>query len=150
MALLPRKRTRNGDRGTLSLFPTDLLETFWRDTDLLAPFGRSDLSPRVDVVENENAILVTAELPGVKADEVELTVEGDTLTLRGEKKEEHEEKEKNHHRVERRYGSFSRSIHLPSSVDPEKVVARSKDGVLTIEIPKREDAKPRNIRIDVE
>ena len=149
MALLPRKRTGNGERGTLSLFPTDLLETFWRDSDRLAPFGRSDLSPRVDVVENADTIVVSAELPGVKAEDVELTVEGDTLTLRGEKKEEREEKEKDYHRVERRYGSFSRSIHLPSSVDSDKVVARSKDGVLVIDIPKREDAKPRKIRIDV-
>jgi len=149
MALLPRKRTGNGDRGPFSLFPTDLLETFWRDADLPAPFGRGDLSPRGDVVENADAIVVTAELPGVKAEEVELTVEGDTLTLHGEKKEEHEQKEKDYHRVERRYGSFSRSIHLPSSVDPDNIAARSKDGVLTIEIPKREDAKPRKIRIDV-
>lgn len=149
MVSLPKRRTRNGERGTLSLLPTDLLETFWRDSDRLASFGRSDLSPRVDVVESADAITVTAELPGVKAEDVELTVEGDTLTLRGQKKEEHEDKEKDYHRVERRYGSFSRSIHLPSSVDPDKVVARSKEGVLVIDIPKREDAKPRKIQIDV-
>ena len=147
MALLPSKRP--GEKRVPSpWFPGDLLDEFWRDLDFFPARG-GDLTPRVDVVETADAIRVTAELPGVKADEVEITVEGDTLTLRGEKREEHEEKKKDYHRVERRYGAFSRSIHLPSSVDPDKVTARSKDGVLSIDIPKRGDAKPRKIKIDV-
>ena len=146
MALFPKKRT---EETSLAPGPTgDLFETFWRDFGL-SSLLRDELTPRVDVVESEDAVTVTAELPGVKPEEVELTVEGDMLTLRGEKREEKEQKEKNYHRVERRYGSFTRSIHLPSSVDAEKVSAHAKDGVLTIEIPKREDAKPRKIQIDV-
>ena len=149
MALLPTRKRR--DEENEGLFPEltgSFFRDFWRGFDLL-PWQEGYLTPSIDVAETDNSIVVTAELPGVKPDEVEVTVEGDMLSIKGEKHEDKEEKRKGLHRVERRYGSFARTIHLPSSVNPEKVKAHSKDGVLTIEIPKREDSKPKKIQIDV-
>jgi len=149
MALLPTRKNRDEERE--GLFPElgdSLFRDFWRGLDLL-PWQEGHLTPSIDVAETDNAIVVTAELPGVKPDQVEVTVEGDMLSIKGQKKEEKEEKRKGLYRVERRYGSFARTIHLPSSVDPEKVKAHSRDGILTIEIPKREDSKPKKIQINV-
>jgi HSP20 family protein len=90
--------------------------------------------PAVDIYETKDAICVRAELPGV-------------LILRGERKFEKEVKEENYHRIERSYGTFHRSFTLPSSVDGEKVTARMKDGVLQVDLPKKEQAKPKQIKI---
>jgi HSP20 family protein len=107
-------------------------------------------APSVDVAETDEEITVTAELPGVKQDEVDITITDDVLTLKGEKKEEKEVKEKNYHRIERSYGSFQRSIALPTGVQADKAKAAYTDGVLTITVPKAEEAKPKQIKIDVE
>ena len=149
MTLLPKRKNRDEERE--DLFPElsgPFFRDFWRGLDLL-PWQEGHLTPSIDVAETDNGIVVTAELPGVRPDEVEVTVEGDMLSIHGEKREEKEEKRKGVHRVERRYGSFARTIHLPSSVDPEQVKAHSKHGVLTIEIPKREDSKPKKIQVNV-
>ncbi|MFH0964862.1 MAG: Hsp20/alpha crystallin family protein [Planctomycetota bacterium] len=149
MALLPKRRTSDEERGWL--FPelwSSPFGDFWRALDL-SGWREGQLTPTINVAETDDAVTVTAELPGVTPAEIEVTVEGDVLTIHGEKNEEKEEKGKSYHRIERRYGSFSRSIHLPSSVQSDKVKASSKDGVLTVEIPKREDAKPKKIKIDV-
>ena len=103
--------------------------------------------PRVDLAETENEVCVKAELPGVDPKEVEVKVEGNLLTLQGEKKQEKEEKRKDYQYVERQYGSFQRTIQLPSSIDPEKVDASFKDGGLTVTIAKRADAKPKKITV---
>jgi len=107
-------------------------------------------NPCINVAETVDQITVTAELPGVKQEEVDITIANDVLTLKGEKKEEAEVKEKNYHRIERSYGSFQRSISLPPGVQADKAKAACKDGVLTITIPKTEEAKPKQIKIDVE
>lgn len=107
-------------------------------------------APSVDVAETEEDVVVTAELPGVKQSDVEITVLNDVLTLKGEKKEEKEIKKENYHRIERSYGSFQRSISLPTGVQADKAKATYKDGVLTITIPKAEEAKPKSIKINVE
>jgi HSP20 family protein len=107
-------------------------------------------APSVDVAETDTEITVTAELPGVKQEEVDVTITDDILTLKGEKKEEKEVKEKNYHRIERTYGSFQRSINLPTGVQADKAKAAYKDGILTITVPKVEEAKPKQIKIDVE
>jgi HSP20 family protein len=117
-------------------------------------FGESDLStrtwaPPVDIYENENDIVLKAELPGVDPKDVEVRVEDNTLYLKGERKFEKEVKEENYHRVERSYGSFARSFSLPNSINAEKVKAEYKDGLLTLTLPKREEAKPKTIKIDV-
>lgn len=107
-------------------------------------------APTVDVAETDENIVVTAELPGVKQNDVEISVVNDVLTLKGEKKEEKEIKKENYHRIERSYGSFQRSITLPTGVQADKAKATYKDGVLTITIPKVEEAKPKSIKINVE
>ncbi len=107
-------------------------------------------APTVDVAETDENIVVTAELPGVKQNDVEITVVNDVLTLKGEKKEEKEIKKENYHRIERSYGSFQRSITLPTGVQADKAKASYKDGVLTVTIPKVEEAKPKSIKINVE
>jgi len=103
--------------------------------------------PAVDVAENDKELLVSADLPGIDPKQVEITVQENILTLSGERKAESESKDESYHRVERAYGSFTRSFVLPSTVDETKVSAEYKDGVLRIHLPKREEAKPR--RIDV-
>ncbi len=107
-------------------------------------------APSVDVAETDNEVVVTAELPGVEQDNVDITITDDVLTLKGEKKEEKEVKEKNYHRIERSYGSFQRSISLPAGVQADKAKATYKDGVLHITVPKAEEAKPKQIKINVE
>ncbi len=107
-------------------------------------------APSVDIAETDNDVVVTAELPGVKQDDVDITITDDVLILKGEKKEEKEVKEKNYHRIERSYGSFQRSVSLPAGVQADKAKATYKDGVLHITVPKAEEAKPKQIKIDVE
>jgi len=109
-----------------------------------------DWAPSVDIAETENDVLVTAELPGIKQEEVDITITDDVLTLKGEKKEEKEIKKENYHRIERSYGSFQRSINLPTGVQGDKAKASYKDGILRISIPKAEEAKPKQIKINVE
>jgi len=106
-------------------------------------------APPVDIYETADAIVLKAELPGIDPKDVEVRVEDNTLYLKGERKYEKEVKEQNYHRVERSYGSFARSFSLPNSIDAEKVKAEYKDGLLTLTMPKREEAKPKTIKIDV-
>ena len=103
--------------------------------------------PAVDVYETDQNVVLKAEMPGVDPKNVEIRVEDGTLYLKGERKFEKEVKEENYHRVERSYGSFTRSFALPSSVDAEKATAEYKDGVLTLTLPKKEEAKPKTIKI---
>ena len=105
------------------------------------------LTPAFDISETANEIHVKAELPGVDAKEIDITVTGDLLTIKGEKKEEKEEKGQNFHRRERRYGSFSRSFRLPVEVKADSIDAGYKDGVLTVTMPKAEAEKARRIEV---
>jgi HSP20 family protein len=104
----------------------------------------------VDIFENEKKELVLkAELPDVRKEDVSVTVENNTLTLSGERKFDTEVKREHYHRIERSYGNFSRSFSLPATVDTGKIAAEFKSGVLTIRLPFRDEAKPRSISIDV-
>lgn len=107
-------------------------------------------SPAVDVYETSQNFVVKADLPGIDKDKIDVTVQGDTLILRGEKTEEKEQKEKEYIRTERVYGSFSRAILLPSGVDANNIKAGYKNGVLELTIPKKEEVKPKQIKIDVD
>lgn len=112
--------------------------------------NRGDWRPVVDIYENDkHEIVLRAELPGLKREEIDIRVENNTLTLRGERKRDTEVKQESYHRVERSYGAFSRSFSLPSTVSTEKVSATFVDGVLTITLPLREEAKPRQIQVQV-
>jgi len=106
--------------------------------------------PAVDIFQNEQKELVLkAELPAVAREDVAVTVENNTLTLSGERKFDSEVRKDQYHRIERAYGSFSRSFSLPATVDSTKIAAEFKNGVLTIRLPFREESKPRSITIDV-
>ena len=107
-------------------------------------------NPAVDISETDNAIQVTAEIPGMKKEDIKISIHNNVLVLKGEKKKEKEEKEENYHRIERAYGSFMRSFSLPTSVNASKVKAAYKDGILTVELSKKEEAKPNEISINVE
>lgn len=111
------------------------------------PEGVGSWVPPVDVVEEPERLLFRAEIPGVSKEDIDIKVENGTLILRGEKKQEREVEGETAHRVERFYGSFTRSFALPASIDAEKIQARYKDGVLEVVLPKAELAKPRKIQI---
>jgi HSP20 family protein len=120
----------------------NLLEDVWGRSAA----GRA-LSPSVDVSEDDGNYIVTAELPGTKREDVTVELEDDVLTIRGEKRNEREEKKEKRRFVERSYGTFSRSFTLPANADAERVGASFKDGVLTVTIGKRPEAKPRVVDI---
>lgn len=103
--------------------------------------------PSVDVSETESEIVVRAELPGMTQDDIELNLQDSVLTLKGEKKQEKEEEKESYHRMERCYGCFSRSFTLPANIDQDKIQASFKDGVLVVNLPKSEEAKPKKIAI---
>ena len=115
-------------------------------------FGESEFSsqgwiPAVDIYETDDSVVLSAELPGVKPEDVDVRIEGNTLHLKGERKMEPEVKEENFRQVERSYGSFSRSFVLPASVNPDNIDAKYNNGVLTLTMRKREEAKPKTIKI---
>ncbi|MBM4332233.1 MAG: Hsp20/alpha crystallin family protein [Deltaproteobacteria bacterium] len=105
--------------------------------------------PAVDIYETNEAIVLKAELPGITPKEITVEVKDNTLTLKGEKKFEKEVQEENYHRVERSYGSFQRVFTLPGAVQHDKVKARFKEGILEVNIPKIEEAKPKQIKVEV-
>ncbi len=103
--------------------------------------------PAVDVFEGKDAVKIVAELPGVKAEDVKLSLENNLLTIRGEKKQEAEVRNERVHRYERSYGTFERAFVLPSTVDGEEISAEYRDGILTVSVPKSERARPREIPV---
>ena len=105
--------------------------------------------PPVDVYEDENKITLKLEVPGIEEKDLDVRLENNTLTVRGERKFEQEEKEENFHRIERRYGAFSRSFTLPNTVDAENVRANYENGILRLELLKRAEAKPKQIKVNI-
>lgn len=137
----------NPNRG-LAALPLDV-ETFFENFGL--GFNRDTVwHPSVDVAETKDAYEVKAEIPGIRKEDIHISLEDHVLTLKGEKKQESETKNKNVHTVERVYGKFERSFRLPEGVKSEGIKAKYDNGVLTVEIPKAEEAKPREIAVTVE
>ncbi len=114
-----------------------------------AGITKGNWSPAVDVREDENGIALEADLPGLTKDDFELSIENYILTLKGERKFEKKAEEANYHRVERSYGKFVRTFTLPSTVDVDKVKADFKDGVLSVSLPRKEETRPRQIKIEI-
>jgi HSP20 family protein len=106
-------------------------------------------APPVDIYEHEGNLVLKAELPGIDPKDVDVRVENNVLTLHGERKFDHEVKRENCHRVERAYGTFSRSFTLPNVVDTQSIKAEYRDGVLRVTMPKREEAKPKQIQVQI-
>jgi HSP20 family protein len=105
--------------------------------------------PPVDIYEDKERLVLKLEVPGIEQDNLDVRVENQTLTVRGERKFEKDEKEENFHRIERRYGSFTRSFTLPQTVDTGSVKAAYEHGVLTIQLSKKEAAKPRQVKVEI-
>jgi len=126
------------------LFNQTFSQAFGEDEGKLGAWA-----PAVDIYETDHNLVLNAELPGVDPKDVEVRVENNTLYLKGQRKFENEVKEENYHRIERSYGSFTRTFALPGSIDADKVAAEFKGGVLTLTMPKREEAKPKTIKIQV-
>jgi HSP20 family protein len=122
----------------------------YRRTDDDDVLKGGDWTPAVDIYENkEHEIVLRAELPGLKREDIDIRVENSTLTVRGERKQEQDVTKDHYHRIERSYGTFTRSFSLPSTVDTEKVSAAFADGILTVTLPTRAEAKPRQIQVQV-
>jgi len=107
----------------------------------------AEWAPAVDVSETAEEVVVKAEVPGMEAKDIDISLSGDILTVKGEKKSEREETKENYHLVERSYGSFSRSLKLPAAVVVDKIEASYQKGVLTISCPKKEEVKPKTIEV---
>lgn len=123
------------------------LSRLQNDLNRMRGESRLGFAPAVDILEEEDAIVLSAELPGMKAEDVHVHVENNVLTLSGERKLEHEEKQGDYHRIERSYGSFSRAFALPKNVDAEHIDAKLEAGVLRLKLPKRAAAERRRIEI---
>lgn len=106
-------------------------------------------APAVDIYETENELVIKADLPDINEKDLDVRVENNMLTIRGERKFEQKVKEDNYLRIERTYGSFSRSFSLPTTVNTESVQAEYKNGVLTVQLPKRAESKPRQVKVNV-
>jgi HSP20 family protein len=131
-----------------------MVSPFYRRALDWDPFRRIEkvtglLMPDVDVTETDSELCIMAELPGMEEKDVEIELSGSQLTVRGEKKEEREETKKDYHVSERRYGSFRRTLQVPDTIDAEKISAEMKNGVLTVVLPKTEEAKSKARKISV-
>ncbi len=136
--------TRNFDQFFDTLAPRSARGPNGEEADFLGSWY-----PAVDIFDNDNEIALKAELPGLKKEDIDIHVEDNLLTLRGERKREEEVKEKGYFRSERAYGTFSRSFTLPATVAADKISANYKDGILSVTLPKAEEAKPRQIEVKV-
>jgi HSP20 family protein len=124
-----------------------LFRDFNEDAD--SPLVAASFTPPVDVYEDNQKVVLKLEVPGIEEKDLDIRVENHTLTVKGERKFEKEEKEENFHRIERRYGSFYRAFTLPSTVDTENVEAKYNAGVLKLELKKKPEAQPKQIKVNV-
>ena len=144
----PTKDAASISQGMERLFDEMVGRGLWRTSEE-RPL-RGSWVPAINILEREDAMVITADLPGLKAEDVDVTVEEGTLTIRGERKLEEVGEGETFHRVERIYGVFERTFTLPNSVDVDKIEARFSNGEMTLTLPKREESKPRSVKIKVE
>ena len=126
------------------------MNSLFRDmNDGDSPLTTASFVPAVDIYEDNQKVVLKLEVPGIEEKDLDIRVENNTLTVKGERKFEKEEKEENFHRIERRYGSFYRSFTLPTTVDSEHIIASYNAGVLKLELNKKPEAQPRQIKVNV-
>lgn len=123
---------------------SDFFDFFDEETEMV------QWKPVVDIKETDSAIIINAEVPGIKESDIDIKLEDNVLTLKGKRESNSEEKNEKYHKVERFYGEFYRSFNIPTNIDAEKIEAKLKDGVLSINLPKTESAKPKQIKISNE
>lgn len=145
MALVQIHRGQRNGLARLHNEMDDLFDSFFGGLD--RPFTGYKAWPAIDVAEHEDAIEVRAEVPGCKAEDIDISVYGNVLKISGEKKQSEEKKEKGYYHMESTHGSFRREISLPTDVDTEKINAVCKDGVLSVNLPKAEKAKAVKIKV---
>ena len=145
MALAPFSRGPRNSLARLHGEMDDLFDSFFRGLD--RPFTGYKAWPAIDVAEEDDAIIVRAEVPGCKAEDIEISVYGNTLTISGEKKISEEKKEKGYYPVESAYGSFRRGLTLPTDVEQDKIDAECRDGVLSVTLPKAAKAKALKVKV---
>ena len=140
------------ERSEIDRFRTEI-DRLFDDFFIRRSFGRDfeegDWMPAVDISESEKEIIIHAEIPGVDAKALDITLSGRNFTIKGERKQEQEEKRESYHRIERRYGSFHRSFELPADVDGDKVEAAYEDGVLTVNLPKSKEQSVKKTEVKV-
>jgi HSP20 family protein len=126
-----------------------IFQDFARPEEATESLAAGNFVPAVDVYEDAQKLVLKLEVPGIRREDLDIKVEGRTLIVKGERKFESDEKEENFHRIERRYGSFVRSFTLPGTVSTEEVAALSTDGVLSITLAKKPEAKPKQIQVQI-
>ena len=148
-AVAPTSGGGSGDLPELNRIRSEINRIFQDPFSLLSPSTSffEGLQPSLDVYEDKDNITVKAELPGMRKEDIQVSLDGDTLTISGERKQEEEQKDRETYRSERYFGRFQRSITLSQKVDPKRIEAKYKDGVLTIVLPKTEEAKPKKIEV---
>ena len=139
----PFRELEEMERRFDEMFGRSILPSIWRRV----PAEQMAWAPSIDVFEKDDKFVVKAEVPGMKEDDIHVSVEGDMLTIRGEKKAESEVKEEDYYRCERSYGSFLRSVALPSTVDTSKIEADYEDGVLEVTLSKKPEVKPKKVAV---
>ncbi|MBN2376426.1 MAG: Hsp20/alpha crystallin family protein [Sedimentisphaerales bacterium] len=148
---MERAITRRGESTPLASLQeemNDLFGHFFGGSSLVWP--ERTYWPAINIADKEDAVVVTAEVPGCKPEDIEISVHGNTMSISGEKKEKTEEKKKNYYHMESRYGSFRRELILPAEVNADKIEAKCQEGVLTITLPKAEKAKAKKIKVKAE
>jgi HSP20 family protein len=138
-----------GELGSLRREMDRLWDSFFGERPLTRVWEREWL-PSLDVSETKDDFVVKAEVPGIDAENIDISLTGDVLTIKGEKKHEKEEKEEDYHLVERSYGAFSRSVRLPAEVESAKIKASYKNGILKVTLPKSEKVKAKKVKVKVE
>lgn len=147
MAIVPWTRRNRNELSTLRNQMDDLFSSFFRGLDTPFSWLGERAWPAIDVAEKDDAILVRAEVPGCKPEDIDVSVCGNTLTLSGEKKESHEANGEGYYHMESTWGSFRREVSLPAEVDSNKIQAVVKDGVLSVTLPKAEKSKAVKVKV---
>ncbi len=148
MAMVPWRRRNQNELATLPGGMDDWFESFFRGLDRPLGFFGQRAWPAIDIAERDDTVLVRAEVPGLKPEEIDISVYGDTLTISGEKKESKEDQGDGFYHLESSYGSFRREVVLPTDVDETKIEAVCKDGVLSITLPKAEKSKAVKVKVN--
>lgn len=151
--VVQRKKDNDHPFYSLQREMNSLFDNFFHGVDVaprgFAASGKGMFTPSIDVKENEKEFIIKAELPGVEEKDIDVTVTNDSVTIKGEKKEEKEDKDKNYYYMERSYGSFSRVIPLKAEIESNKAEARFKNGILDIKIPKNQSAKAKGTKVPI-
>ncbi len=147
MAMVPWRRRNQDELATLRGGMDDWFESFFRGLDRPLGLLGQRAWPAIDIAERDDTVLVQAEVPGLKPEEIEISVYGNTLTISGERKESKEDEGDGFYHVESTYGSFRREVVLPTDVDESKIEATCKDGVLSITLPKAEKSKAVKVKV---